>query len=151
MLQEIVESLQNLHLQVNQLTLQTPQVNPQPGEMAAPSPRSDFPNPAASAQPLRPHKEPFVPAPEPYAGDLGPYVQFILNCSLVFELQPSSDPSDRAKIDFVNNLLRRRAAKWATALWSRVSPVLSSFESFTTELRKVFITQLRGERQPGAC
>lgn len=40
---------------------------------------------------------------------------FILQCFLVFEQQPSSFPTDKACIENVMNLLRRRARQWATA------------------------------------
>lgn len=50
------------------------------------------------------------------------------------------------------NLLRSRAAKWATALWNSASPVLSSFEVFSCELRKkCYFTLFKGGRQLGLC
>lgn len=91
-----------------------------------------------------PYKEPFVPSSEPFSGDLSSYGQFILNCSLVFDLKPLSYSSDKAKIPDMINLLCGRAAKWATALWNSASPVLASFELLSGELRKVFDFLLTG-------
>jgi len=45
-----------------------------------------------------------VPTPEPYAGEPGSCSRFLLNYTLVFYLQPSSDSTDKAKIAFCVNL-----------------------------------------------
>ncbi len=62
----------------------------------------------------------------------------MLQCSLVFDLQPSSYATDRAKLAFVVNLLRGKAGEWANSLWEAQSPLLASFETFATEMKKVF-------------
>lgn len=143
MLQGIMESLQTLHLQLNQLSTQIPPVNPSTSDVGPPAPVSSSES-VPPPQPPAPSKEPFVPSPEPYSGDLGSCSQFILSCSLVFDLQPLSYPSDKAKIAYMVNLLRGRAAKWATALWNGASPVLNSFDSFKSELCKVFDHPVKG-------
>lgn len=90
-------------------------------------------------------REPRVPLPEPYAGEAGGCGRFLLNCELVFDLQPRSYTTDRAKIAFCMNLFRGRAAQWATALWGGQSSALSSFAGFSEELRRVFDHPVRGQ------
>lgn len=144
MLHGILDSLQTLTQQLHHLSTHLPSSTSSASEASAPAPVSSSPEPPAPSQIPSSVREPFVPVPEPYSGDLGSCSQFLLKCSLVFELQPSSYPSDKAKIAFIVNLLRGRAAKWATALWSSSSSVLSSFEVFSSELKKVFDHPVRG-------
>lgn len=139
MLRGIMDSLQELHHQISHLATTVMQPDPSTNP-----PVSTPPEPAPPPQPSPCFKEPFVPSPEPFSGELGSCGQFILNCSLVFDLQPLSYPSDKAKVAFMINLLRGKAAKWATALWYSSSPVLASFDSFTCELRKVFDHPVKG-------
>nr|AAG60684.1 gag-protease [Takifugu rubripes] len=82
--------------------------------------------------------EPHVPIPERYSGEAGVCASFLLQCSLVFDLQPLTYPGDRAKIAFVVNLLSGRAAQWATAVLENQTPASSSFPEFTAELKRVF-------------
>ncbi|TWW56099.1 hypothetical protein D4764_08G0000860 [Takifugu flavidus] len=67
-------------------------------------------------------REPHVPVPERYSGEAGACASFLLQCSLVFDLQPLTYPSDRAKIAFMVNLLSGRAAQWATAVLGPTRP-----------------------------
>lgn len=139
MLQELQDSLRQLHVQVTHLTDQlTSRLPPQP---SGPVPSV---NPVPIPPPVSP-KEPYVPPPEPYAGDSGNCRGFLLRCSLVFDQQPLSYPSDRSKIAYVINLLRGRAARWATAIWDQQSPSLSSYHNFSEELRRVFDHPIQGQ------
>ncbi len=147
MLEEIMKTLQNLSMQVshlsNQLHVSEPPLNitsENPSMSTAPTPA-----PVALAQSSLPHREPFVPPPEPYSGEIGNCSGFLLRCSLVFDLQPCSYPTDNAKIAYVINLLRGKAAKWATAVCEQESPALSSFSSFSAELCTVFDKPLQGQ------
>lgn len=138
MLQGIMESLQLSTQQLNHPSASSAGEGGTTPSVSSPPETAPFPLLCSVV------KEPFVPTPEPYSGDLGSCSQFILNCSLVFELQASSYPTDWARIAFVINLLHGRAAKWATALWNSASPVLSSFERFSAELRRVFDHTVKG-------
>ena len=85
------------------------------------------PPPAAPAP--RPATEPRLPAPERYEGDPRSCRSFLSTCSLVFELQPSSFPTERSKVAYVITLLSGRAREWATAVWdsNAQQPPASSF------------------------
>lgn len=140
-----METLQNLSAQVTNLTeqlrLSDHRATPEhPSVSTAPSP-----SPAPVSLHPSPHKEPYVPAPEPYAGEIGGASGFVLRCSLVFDQQPFSYPSDRAKIAYTVNLLRGRAAQWVTALWEQESPILSSYDNFTSELCRIFDHPRQGQ------
>lgn len=89
-------------------------------------------------------REPRLPPPVPYAGDPGTCRSFLSQCSLVFELQPSTFPSDRSRIAYVITLLTGRAREWGTAIWDSNSSVCHSFETFADEMRKVFDRSLHG-------
>lgn len=133
-----METLHSLSQSVQQITSALAQ-------LSAPSSSTSPPvsNPPATLPSVSP-KEPWVPTPEPYAGEPGSCSRFLLNCTLVFDLQPASYSTDKAKIAFCVNLLRGKAAQWATALWTSHSAVLSSFLIFSTELRKVFDHPVKG-------
>ena len=94
----------------------------------------EAPVPSHSASP----REPFIPAPERYDGDLGLCRSFLLQCSLVFELQPQTYPTDKARIAYLIGALRCEALAWAMAVWERGSVACSIYSAFTEEMRRVF-------------
>ena len=147
MLQEIMKTLQTLSHQVSSLSTPSSSSSQSPSSSADTPIVSTAPAPSPSpvSQPSPPHKEPFVPPPEPYSGETGTASGFILRCSLVFDQQPSRYPTDRSRIAYTINLLRGRAAKWATAVWEQQSPILESFSSFSRELCRVFDHPLQGQ------
>ena len=84
LLHGLMDSLQSLSLIVQQVNSQVSLLTPSSG-----SPAPSVSNPPALALP-HPPREPFVPIPECYSGELGLCSHFLLNCPLVFDLQPSS-------------------------------------------------------------
>ncbi|XP_054863454.1 protein LDOC1-like [Amphiprion ocellaris] len=83
-------------------------------------------------------KEPHAPTPERYSGDFGVCQAFLTQVSLVFELQPRSYASDRAKIAFLIGLLSGDARDWGAAVWQRQGPLCNSYMAFVEEMRKNF-------------
>lgn len=83
-------------------------------------------------------REPAVPIPHTYSGEPGDCRSFLMQCMIVFDLQPLSYPSDRSRIAFVVNLLTGRALQWASSIWNAQSEFLVSFERFSTEMRRAF-------------
>uniref|UniRef100_A0A8D0AZ46 DUF4939 domain-containing protein n=1 Tax=Sander lucioperca TaxID=283035 RepID=A0A8D0AZ46_SANLU len=83
-------------------------------------------------------REPKVPTPDKYDGDLGRCRSFLMQCGLVFDLQPNSYATDKARIAFVIELLRGRALDWASAIWERQDICMASYQEFTAEMRKLF-------------
>ncbi|KAK3550725.1 hypothetical protein QTP70_003955 [Hemibagrus guttatus] len=63
---------------------------------------------------------------------------FILQCSLVLEMQPHLYPTERSKLAFVVSQLRGRALLWAESLWSQNSPVTHSYIGFVEHFKEVF-------------
>ncbi len=61
--------------------------------------------------------EPRLPPPQCFSGDTSACHGFLTQYSLTFELQPSSFPSDRAKIAYLITLLSGKALSWASAVW----------------------------------
>ncbi|KAK0141858.1 Retrotransposon-like protein 1 [Merluccius polli] len=125
-LQEITNSLCELSLNITSWLPATP---------ATPVP---VPSPSV------PFREPPIPAPERYGGDLGQCRSFLLQCSLVFELQPQTFPTDKARITYLISALRGEALTWATAVWERGSTACSDYSVFTEEMRRVFDHPVRG-------
>ena len=101
------------------------------------------PVPAPLAQPSQ-AREPFIPAPERYAGDMGTCRAFLIQCSLVFDQQPLTYPTDRSRIAFVFGLLKGNALAWASALWDSGSQASDNFDLFVTEMRRVFDHPVEG-------
>ena len=93
---------------------------------------------------LAPSREPCIPAPERYAGDLGQCRSFLLQFSLVFELQPQTDPTDKARIAYLIGALRGEALTWAAAVWEHGSAACSDYSVFTKEMQRVFDHPVRG-------
>lgn len=62
---------------------------------------------------------------------------FLMQCAVVFELQPSSFPSECSKASNVISLFSGKAMQWATAEWEQQSAVFATYETFSRELCKV--------------
>ena len=101
--------------------------------------------PPGHATPAPLAREPFIPTPERYSGDLGACGRFLLQCSLVFQQQPTTYLSDKSRVAFILGLLTGKASQWATALWERQSPTCDSYLLFIAELRKVFDHPVQGK------
>ncbi|KAK3517260.1 hypothetical protein QTP70_001706, partial [Hemibagrus guttatus] len=76
--------------------------------------------------------------PAPYSGSAEDCNGFILQCSLVLEMQPHLYPTERSKVVFVVSQLRGRALLWAESLWSQNSPVTQSYTGFVEHFKEVF-------------
>lgn len=92
----------------------------------------------ASSSPLQPAREPRLPPPEKYAGEPGTCRSFLSQCSLIFQLQPTTFPTDRAKVAYVITQLSGRAREWGTALWEAESPCCDDYKDFSSEMKRVF-------------
>ncbi|KAK3568395.1 hypothetical protein QTP86_005563 [Hemibagrus guttatus] len=64
--------------------------------------------------------------PAPYSGSVEDCNGFLLQCSLVLEMQPHLYPTERSKVAFVITQLRGQALLWAKSLWSQDSPLTQS-------------------------
>ncbi|KAK3524756.1 hypothetical protein QTP86_002500 [Hemibagrus guttatus] len=76
--------------------------------------------------------------PAPYSGLAEDCNGFILQCSLVLEMQPHLYPTERSKIAFIISQLRGRALLWAESLWSQNSPITQSYAGFVDHFKEVF-------------
>ncbi|KAK3518410.1 hypothetical protein QTP70_000605 [Hemibagrus guttatus] len=100
---------------------------------APPSPAATFANTASSA-PLCVSP---MAQPAPYSGSAEDCNGFILQCSLVLEMQPHLYPTERSKVAFISQL-RGQALLWAESLWSQNSPVTQSYAGFVDHFKEVF-------------
>ncbi|KAL6468355.1 hypothetical protein MHYP_G00240320 [Metynnis hypsauchen] len=103
---------------------------------SAAAPALASPLPPTDPTPIR--GESSVANPDRYAGDPETCRGFLLQCSLVFEQQPSRFPTERSKVAYMTSLLTGRALAWATSLWERASPDTASGESFMRAMRTTF-------------
>lgn len=109
--QALMETLQNLSTTVNQIGHQVNLLTTQPPASSSTPAAVSNPLSTSSVQPSSPlAKEPFVPTPEQYSADLASCGSFLIQCSHVFTLLPTSYTSDKAKIAFTMNFLRGKAA-----------------------------------------
>ncbi|KAK3572866.1 hypothetical protein QTP86_009049, partial [Hemibagrus guttatus] len=79
-----------------------------------------------------------VAIPAPFSGSVGDCNGFLLQCSLVLEMQPHLYPDDRAKVAFIISHLDGKALCWAEPLWTQNHPAVSSLSSFLEHFREVF-------------
>ncbi|KAL0157283.1 hypothetical protein M9458_048529, partial [Cirrhinus mrigala] len=82
--------------------------------------------------------EPKLPAPERFDGNPERCRGFITQCTLAFQLQPSSLPTKNSKVAYVITLLTGRALDWASALWEQGSLLTTNCKDFIAELKRVF-------------
>ena len=81
-------------------------------------------NPAGSSPVTPVSREPRLPPPERYDGDSITCRAFLSQCSLIFELQPSSSfPFDGSRKAYIITLMSGRALNWATAVWEQQSAI----------------------------
>uniref|UniRef100_A0A8D3E617 Retrotransposon-derived protein PEG10 n=1 Tax=Scophthalmus maximus TaxID=52904 RepID=A0A8D3E617_SCOMX len=122
---QVTTQMQQVAAVLTQLTLPTP--------AAAPAPV-----PAPVPAPPREHPEVRVGTPERYDGDPNTCGAFLMNCTLLFHLQPHTFASGDAKVAFAITHLTGRARLWGTAEWDRQTPACSLFRAFSEDFRKVF-------------
>ena len=106
--------------------------------------RAALPVPPDPAPPVQPSREPRLPNPETYSGEPGSCRSFLSQCSLIFQLQPSSFPNDQSKIAYIITLLAGRAREWGTAIWEAKSAACDTVDTFFDEMRKVFDRSVTG-------
>ncbi|KAK3551982.1 hypothetical protein QTP70_031637 [Hemibagrus guttatus] len=81
-----------------------------------------------------------VAIPVPFSGSAGDCNGFLLQCSLVLEMQPHLYPDNRAKVAFIISRLDGKALHWAEPLWTQNHPTVTSLSSFLEHFREVFGT-----------
>lgn len=82
--------------------------------------------------------EPRLPAPERFDGSPERCRGFITQCTLAFQLQPSSFPTESSKVAYIITLLTSKALDWASALWDQKSPLTTNSQQFIMEMKRVF-------------
>uniref|UniRef100_A0A8C1TEZ2 CCHC-type domain-containing protein n=1 Tax=Cyprinus carpio TaxID=7962 RepID=A0A8C1TEZ2_CYPCA len=76
--------------------------------------------------------------PAPFFGSAEDCSGFLLQCSLVLEMQPHIFPTERSKVAFVISQLKGKALQWADSIWIQNNPVIQSYTSFVDHFREVF-------------
>ncbi|KAK3562654.1 hypothetical protein QTP86_003394 [Hemibagrus guttatus] len=76
--------------------------------------------------------------PVPYSGSAEDCNGFLLQCSLVLEMQPHMYPTERSKVAFILTQLSGKALLWAESLWSQNHPAAQSYSSFIDHFKEVF-------------
>ncbi len=103
----------------------------------APAPPAQAPSQPMEFRPAS-QPEPRLPSIERYDGDPSTCRSFLSLCTMTFELQPSSYPSESPRVAFMITHLTGRAREWATAEWDKQSSMCHSVKDFSEALRKVF-------------
>ncbi|ROL47721.1 Retrotransposon-derived protein PEG10 [Anabarilius grahami] len=76
--------------------------------------------------------------PAPFSGSAEDCNGFLLQCSLVLEMQPHLYPDDHTKVAFIISQLNGRELQWAETTWSQNGSVSQSLTSFMTHFKEVF-------------
>ncbi|KAK3547900.1 hypothetical protein QTP70_000359 [Hemibagrus guttatus] len=74
----------------------------------------------------------------PYSGSAEDCNSFLLQCSLVLEMQPHMYPTERSKVAFVITQLSGKALLWAVSLWTQNHPAAQSYSSFVDHFKEEF-------------
>ncbi|KAI2657384.1 Transposon Tf2-6 polyprotein [Labeo rohita] len=101
------------------------------------------PPPACESSPSPSTSSATVPSspmarPAPYSGRAEECNGFLLQCSLIFTMQPTLYPTDQSKIAFIISLLTGSALQWAETLWLQAGPATKTIQSFITHFKEVF-------------
>ncbi|ROL53487.1 Retrotransposon-like protein 1 [Anabarilius grahami] len=75
--------------------------------------------------------------PAPFSGLAEDCNGFILQRSLVLEMQPHLYPDDKAKVAFIIQQLTGKALRWAEPLWTQNSPVMQSLSTFISHFKEL--------------
>ncbi len=94
--------------------------------------------------------EPRLQPPRHFAGDPNSCQGFLTQCSLTFELQPSSFATDHSKIAYIITLLSDKALSWASAVWQSQNACCKSYVAFEEEFKQVFDHPVSG-REASKC
>lgn len=89
--------------------------------------------------------EPRINNPPCYSGEPTQCRSFLIQCEVVFSLQPSTYSGDRARIAYVISLLSGRARQWGTAVWESRAVCVERFSLFKEEMIRVFDRSVYGE------
>lgn len=133
-----ISQQEGFQIQMGQLSAQVQsligfvQQLPQP----APETRSSIPTPVQVIPSVEAGIK--LASPERYSEDPGRCKSFLIDCSIHFEHSPQACVSDRSKIAFMIAHLTGRAKAWATAEWSRNSPLCQSLPEFQSTLKRTF-------------
>lgn len=76
--------------------------------------------------------------PKLYSGEANECKGFLLQCELIFEMQPNRFPTDRSKIAYMLSLLTGKALQWAVSIREQNGQVLLSYRAFHEHFQEVF-------------
>ncbi|MGL5565874.1 MAG: DUF4939 domain-containing protein [Plesiomonas sp.] len=94
----------------------------------------ESPSPPSQRQP----SEPRVNNPSGYAGEPTECRAFLIQCEVVFSLQPQTYAEDRVRIAYVLSLLTGRAREWGTSVWEAEAACCRRYRLFKDEMIRVF-------------
>ncbi|KAI2657213.1 Retrotransposon-derived protein PEG10 [Labeo rohita] len=95
-------------------------------------------------QQMTSHK-PRINNPPVYAGEPTNCRSFLIQCEVVFSLQPQTYASDKSKVAYVISLQPGRARDWGAAIWDSCSLCCEDFKLFKAEMIKVFDRSVFGK------
>lgn len=90
--------------------------------------------------------EPHIPPPAKYSGDPNTCRQFLTQCQLTFNAQPTRYASEAAKVAYLINLLEGPPLSFYNALFEQRSPLAMSADAFAQELKRVYDHPIRGQQ-----
>lgn len=125
-LQQVVDHLQQLSANLSRLSEQLVAV-----KNHFPSSSTLGSTPSQTSSP----RERFIPVSARYSGDLGTCAQFLLQCTLVFNQQPSNYPTTQSKTAFIISLLSGQVATWVLAITEQESELLMDCKQSTEEIK----------------
>ncbi len=99
---------------------------------------SPVPNPSsASSSPMA--------LPATYSGEVVECSVYLLQLSLVIEMQPQRYVSEQLKVAFLISLLSGRVLLWAWAIWNSQSSLVNSFDAYSAPFKEVNRLSIHGQ------
>lgn len=132
---ELVAAHQTINSLVSQVTELSKTIRQMQIDHAPVTPVIERP-PVIERLPVTP--EPRINNPPIYSGEPTMCRAFMIQCEVIFSLQPLTYASDTARVAFVISLLAGRAREWATSVWDAKAACCKEFSSFKAEFIKIF-------------
>uniref|UniRef100_A0A670XYW5 DUF4939 domain-containing protein n=1 Tax=Pseudonaja textilis TaxID=8673 RepID=A0A670XYW5_PSETE len=92
----------------------------------------------AAPPPPPPCRKCHVAVPDKFSGQPEMFPAFMGQCQSFIAMRPEDFPDDQAWVGFVISLLSGSAARWATPLLLKNSPLLSDYQGFWQHMRHMY-------------
>ena len=138
---QVAQLLVGVQESMTALSSQLAQALPSPSHNASPQMAQPLPNNPPVVDVTR---EPKLQLPNRYEGQPGKCQNFLAQCEIFFQAQPSHYSNEKARICFIMSLLAGNALDWVGLLITSKSVIVDLLDRFQKELISMFNHNMKG-------